>query len=289
MNKQLETNIQNTYGILGLDWLEKIPELIKECSELWKLKDLKPLATMGYNYILSGWRDLCPIVLKLGPEPWSLAQEARALEAFDNLGCVRLLAQKEGALLLERATSLETLRSYFSEHENKSLAIFCELTSSLHQAKIHESFLNISDWLVEIDNNWDIPDRYLKKARMLKKELLDSLGPLVLLHGDLHHDNILRHEPNFIAIDPKGILGEALYEAGVFVRSPHDLLAHNPKAEEIIKSRIVYISNYFNAKPERLLCWCFVQAVLAWIWAIQDNHDIQDFKKITEILYKLLD
>lgn len=35
-------------------------------------------------------------------------------------------------------------------------------------------------------------------------ELCDSMGEEVVLHGDLHHENILRSGDGWVAVDPKG-------------------------------------------------------------------------------------
>ena len=52
-------------------------------------------------------------------------------------------------------------------------------------------------------------------------ELCDSMADPVVLHGDLHHDNVLRSGyDNWLAIDPKGVVGEPAYETGALMRNP---------------------------------------------------------------------
>ena len=44
--------------------------------------------------------------------------------------------------------------------------------------------------------------------------------PLVLLHGDLHHDNILRKgDRDWVVIDPQGVVGAGFLEAGRFLQN----------------------------------------------------------------------
>ena len=60
----------------------------------------------------------------------------------------------------------------------------------------------------------------MEKAETLFSELIESMSAPVLLHGDLHHYNILSavRKP-WLAIDPKGVVGEVEYEVGAFVRN----------------------------------------------------------------------
>ncbi|MDJ1257983.1 MAG: hypothetical protein MRQ07_04960 [Candidatus Midichloria sp.] len=64
----------------------------------------------------------------------------------------------------------------------------------LHQANIPKThnFPYVKDWLSALDKEWDLPSGYLQKARKLRDQLLQHSGPDVLLHGDLHHDNICK-------------------------------------------------------------------------------------------------
>ena len=65
------------------------------------------------------------------------------------------------------------------------------------------------------------PARLVEQAESLFRELLGSAEPSVLLHGDLHHFNILAGQRRpWLAIDPKGMAGEPAYEVGALLRNP---------------------------------------------------------------------
>ena len=42
----------------------------------------------------------------------------------------------------------------------------------------------------------------------------------MLIHGDLHHYNILLSKDSWLAIDPKGVIGPAAYEVGPLLMNP---------------------------------------------------------------------
>jgi streptomycin 6-kinase len=96
-------------------------------------------------------------------------------------------------------------------------------------------------------------------------------------------------------IDPKGVMGEPIYEVGAFIRNPiPEIFAIKDKIE-IIKKRIQIITEQLKFDSKRILEWCFVQSVLAWIWTIEDTGDdeqdkehISYWQKMTEIFEQML-
>ena len=94
-----------------------------------------------------------------------------------------------------------------------------------------------------------------------------------MLHGDLHHDNIVFDEQRgWLAIDPKGLLGEREYEFGAMLRNP------TAKPElftdaSVIHSRVDIISECLVLNKGRILAWAFAQGVLSAIWSIEDGQD----------------
>jgi streptomycin 6-kinase len=136
-----------------------------------------------------------PIILKLGLDHEALNRESFALKCFAGYGVVKVLAEDKSMLLLERAVPGASLKRYFPDREQESIEIACSVMKKLHQANIPatHNFPHIKDWLAALDKGWPIPNGYLQKARKLRDQLLKTTGPDVLLHGDLHHDNILQN------------------------------------------------------------------------------------------------
>ena len=81
-----------------------------------------------------------------------------------------------------------------------------------------------------------LPDAVVERAADLLSELTETSGEPVLLHGDLHHYNILSAEREpWLAIDPKGIVGAAEFDVCAFLRN--ELLSqHEP--ERVLARRI---------------------------------------------------
>lgn len=252
---------------------------LEDLASEWSLSDLKPIEQGADSDILSGLQGDRPIVLKCR-RPDDLPKEARALNAFKSYGAVEVLAQQPGALLMERAEPGTSLKSYFPDQDEQSVKIACEVMEKLHQAPVPAkgAFPHIRDWLATLDKEWDMPVDSMKLARTWRDDLLATAGPDVLLHGDLHHENILKNGDNWVVIDPKGVIGERAYEVCAFIRNPIPELLAQEDARFIIQHRIQAFSKMLNIDEKRICQWCFVQAVLCWVWSLEDGLDPGYFK-----------
>jgi streptomycin 6-kinase len=286
-----QSNSLNIYGEKGKAWLDELPELVTAIASRLDLRDLKEVTNLTYNYVLSGFRGDNPIILKLGLDNANLKQEAFALKCFAGYGAVKVLAEDEGMLLLERSVPGTSLKSYFPDKEQESIEIVCGVMKKLHQASIPEghNFPHIKDWLKALDKDWNIPNHYLQKARQLRDQLLKTAEPDVFLHGDLHHDNILQNGNDWVVIDPKGVIGEPAYEVAAFIRNPMPELLNHADVPNIIHNRVTRFAELLELPSQRILDWCFVQAVLSWVWAIEDGCDDTYSKNLTEFFERYTD
>lgn len=261
-----EKNITSLYGEKGRLWLTQLPTRVSEIAKKWHLTDLKPAENLSFNYVLFGFLGSLPIVLKISPKDENLLTEIQALEAFSGYGTVRVLNKTEGALLLERAVPGDPLKSYLPEKEREALSIACKTAKKLNQAPIPQNsqFPHMRDWLSALDKNWDIPREYLLKARGLKNKLLAASTAVdVLLHGDLHHENILSHGGEWRIIDPKGVIGAPIHEVWTFIRDP--------------LTDIPFVADVFGFDVEWVKQWYFVHLILAACWNVEDHLDPRRF------------
>jgi streptomycin 6-kinase len=259
----LENNIINLYGDKGKVWLDDLPCLTEEIAEKWHLENLAPVSNLSYNYVLSGFRETQPIVLKLSLDTLALDRETAALMVFDGYGGVPVLDQTEGALLLEHVIPGHSLKNHLPN--DKSIQIMCNVMKKLHQASLPNGgpFPHIHDWLTTIDKEWDIPNEYLRKARELKNKFLETDGNPVLLHGDLHHDNVLANGNDWVVIDPKGVIGDPIHEVWTFIMD--------------LEKDTQYVADFFDFNVTVVRQWYFVRAILAACWSLEDNGDPKMF------------
>lgn len=260
------------------------------------------MENLSYNYVLSGFMNNRPIILKMGLDIKGLNREACALRAFEEHGTVQVLKQREGVILLERVIPGISLKGYFPEKEKESIQIACDLIKKLHQTPIPTGhFPHIRDWLVAIDKHIEdhveshggnqtdpIFTQALLKARDLKNYLLETSPQEVFLHGDLHHDNILSHGDGYVVIDPKGVIGDPAFEVAAFIRNPIPNLLEAQNAVAIITTRIHAFAVNLEMDHQRITQWSYVQAVLSWVWNIEDGLCTDYFRDLTILFEKML-
>ncbi len=113
----------------------------------------------------------------------------------------------------------------------------------------------------------------IDRAQRLYGELAASQGRRVLLHGDLHHYNILEDAGRgWLAIDPKGVVGEPAFEAGALLRNPLGELRLFADSA-IIERRTAILCERLGLDRRRVLGWAFSQAVLSALWSIEDGGE----------------
>lgn len=270
---RFRNNIISIYKEQGKNWLKQLPKVVEEISREWNLSDLKPIDNLSFNYVLSGYQNNKPIILKLSFAAKDLTNEVEALKAFAGFGAATILAQKDNALLLEQALPGTSLKSYLSDNK---IAITCSVMDKLHRAtlpKVH-NFPNIRDQLKVLDKEWDLPKAYLQKARVLRDQLLQSTEPQILLHGDLHDENILQNGEQWVVIDPKGVIGYPINEVWAFITN--------------IEKDTEFAANYFGFKLQEVRSWYFVQLILAICWNLGDGIENKLFLKLAKKAYILL-
>ena len=121
-----------------------------------------------------------------------------------------------------------------------------------------------------------LPAPLVEQAEALFAELIASQAEPVLLHGDLHHFNILaaRRQP-WLAIDPKGVVGEPAYETGALLRNPAEMLA-GPHPGRILARRVDQLCEELDLDRERVRGWGVAQAVLSAYWSWEDHGHVWD-------------
>lgn len=111
-----------------------------------------------------------------------------------------------------------------------------------------------------------------------------------LLHGDLHHENIIRDAVRgWIAIDPKGVIGPRTMEAGRFL---HNFLedeiegvAHFADAEidalcEVLEVRLDSFADTLGWPRADLVLANYIDCVLSFCWTLNGDSTYKDFQPV---------
>lgn len=116
-------------------------------------------------------------------------------------------------------------------------------------------------------------------------ELISSSETPVLVHGDLHHDNVLSSDrEGWLAIDPKGIAAEPAYETAAMIRNPYKKIEDIQNLDEVFRKRIIILSEKLEFDPNRIRKWCLAQTILSGVWTRDDNDYVKHALKVAHAL-----
>lgn len=289
--KLFEQNITSIFGAAGKTWIANLPMIISKLEAYWELKQMTPVENMTFNYVAKAVTHANqPVVLKIGCDEKSIFDETQALTYFDGDGSIQLISYHPAyhAMLLQQAMPGYTLKSLYPSQMEYVMDSYVSTMKKLHNKplpKIHH-YCHIKDWLSAIDNLSDqtCPSYLIKKAIILKNELLTSMTNAIFLHGDLHHDNILKNGEQWLAIDPKGVVGEAEFEIAAFDFMYINELAHKNDVKNIFAERIHLLAKKANLDPQRIKDWVFVRLILMIAWQAEDKGDPSWAIKLAECL-----
>jgi streptomycin 6-kinase len=263
----------------GVAWLERLPITIADCERRWSLVVAQPVPNLSYNYVAPAVRsDGAEAILKLGVPNPELRSELAALQLYDGHGCVRLLDADpdQGYLLLERLRPGTPLADLADDEQ--ATAIAAEVMRQLWRpVPPDHPFPTVAGWAKGMQRlraefgggTGPFPAPLVELAERLFGELLGSIDTPVLLHGDLHHWNILAADRQpWLAIDPKGIVGEPAYEVGALLRNRLEVA---PDVKRLTTRRVDQLAEALGFDRARLLSWSIAQAVLSAWWSYEDH------------------
>jgi streptomycin 6-kinase len=249
----------------GSAWLATLPGLIDELLQRWNCTPV-PAVRYGFVGIVVPVRhpELPPLVLKVSyPHPGN-AHEPDAFAAWGGRGAVTLYGRDDAhfAMLLERAsvTSLVDIDAEDAVRVAGQLSRRLAVPAPAQLPRLRDLAL---DWARELKAD-PLPSRMIDAALAN----LDDLGPDqpdVLVHGDLHVNNVLRaqREP-WLVIDPKGYRGDPAYDT-LTALSFGTLLGAADRKTALLR-RIAIFAEAAGLDRERAQRWAQVRAVIAAAW-----------------------
>jgi streptomycin 6-kinase len=248
-------------GLTHADWLERVPDLVETYREEWGLRlgDPYPPGAAGYA-VRAELADGTPAVLKLIYPHREAEHEADALELWNGDGAVRLIARDESgwSMLIERCEP-GTLLS--ESPADEALGVLIGLLPRLWKPS-GAPFRPLADeaaWWLHSSGEWQVDDDLRAAAVEALRELPPTQGEQVLLHQDLHGENVLaaQREP-WLVIDPKPLVGEREFSLAPIIRS----FEFGHGAREVVH-RLDRLSSELGLDRERARRWALAQTV-AW-------------------------
>lgn len=204
------------------------------------------------------------------------AQEALGLQHWAGRGAVRMLRAdpRLRALLLERLERTDLT----SIGDDEACHVVAGLYGVLHvpaPGRMARLTTHLERWLAGLQSmprDAPVPRRFVEQALSLGRDFLSDDSTVgVVVHGDLHHENVLAApsgEQAWLVIDPKPMSGDPHYEPAPMLWNRLDRRQGDPRY--VIRSRFYTIVDDAGLDPDRARDWVIVRMILNAHWAIED-------------------
>lgn len=256
-----------------------LSDRIQQLARDWRLlvQESFETETSVVSFVTRDGQSLVLKVIKQENDEWRAGE---VLKAFAANGVSRVFEHTGGAMLLERLQPGNSLADLsLAGGDEEANEILAGVIGKMSATATPDGCPRVEDWGKGFERylatgDGRIPRRLVDAAQRVFVGLCASQSRTRLLHGDLHHYNVLfDSQRGWLAIDPKGVIGEAEYEIGAILRNPFG----RPElflSRSTIERRIEQLSARLNLKRERVVAWAFAQAVLSAIWQIEDGFEI---------------
>jgi streptomycin 6-kinase len=249
--------------------------LLERYLREWRLRLDGPLLESHSSWLQPARQLGRPVMLKLLKDTSDEQAGADVLRYFAGNGAVRLIAADPGGVLMERADDDVSLRMMaLSGGDDRAAGILAGCVRRLHaprECAAPDGLTPLRDWFRSLfAHEAELP--ILARCADVARCLLAEPREVTVLHGDLHHDNVLHGSRGWLAIDPKGLCGERSYKVANLLGNPwpHGEIVH--QTDRMLRLSMLYASR-LDLDPRRVLGFALAHAGLSASWSLDDGGD----------------
>jgi len=199
-------------------------------------------------------------------------------------GAARVLARDGQALLLERVEGENSLTQW-AEHgrDDDASRLICAVAARLHTPRVGSppELVPLARWFAALEPAASMYGGVLKAAAEKARSLLAQPLESVVLHGDLHHGNVLDGgRRGWLAIDPKGLVGERGFDFANVFCNPAPKVVTSPGR---LARQASMIAGAAGLERKRLLEWVLAYAGLSAAWSLGDGQNPELSLSVAEL------
>jgi streptomycin 6-kinase len=234
------------------------------------LPDGQPIITPG-SRLLPVRRGDTPAMLKIAIDDEEKFGNL-LMTWWDGDGAARVYAQHGDALLMERAMGQRSLMHMaLNGQDDEASRVLCAALARLHAPRPTPAppLVGLVPWFASLRSAAQLQGGRFSQCLATADVLLAEPQDLVVLHGDMHHDNVLDFGARgWLAIDPKRVTGERGFDYANLICNPDLPTATNPQRFE---RQVKVVAEASGLEQRRLLQWVLAFAGLSAAWFLEDD------------------
>ena len=261
---------------LGTEFFHERIRIIEKYKEQWKLSEIEFKPEFSFNsmifYAISKRYGKVIFKILINSEFNEDYKEMLALKSFQGKNFCKLYEYSfdDKVYLMERIEPALTL--YEGAPRSERVKIVGEIYKNLHNSDLPDrTFPTYTEWFKAgkegTKNREDCKDLYpyLESAEQMLTDICKKYTRNLLLHGDLHHENILKNgNGGYTVIDPKGVIGDPVFDLSRFILDEfRDNLTSEPK--DVVIDFVQKLSDGVGIPCEILLRCLFIETVI-WLF-----------------------
>ena len=240
------------------------------CARWNLVPDGAAIATPS-SLLLPARRDGEPALLKIAREEEE-RRGGRLMAWWQGDGAARVLMHDDTALLMERVEGPATLGAMVAEgKDDEASRVLCSVAHRLHavRGELPSSLQPLERWFAALAPAAATHGGVLAEAYAVACRLLETLREVVVLHGDIHHGNVLDGGVRgWLAIDPKALRGERTFDYVNILRNPD---AATALASGRFERQACLIAEAAELDRRRLIQWALAFSGLSAAWHLADG------------------
>ena len=256
-------------------------ETLGRYLQAWDLSDPKPLAETFtsnlYTVQAFGHTAVLKILSQIGAADEGAG--ADALLWYSGQGAVQLLRHDPDAMLLEYVAGPDLTDLVRAGRDDEATKIIGNVLNKLHFASSADAPNNLTPLLHRFHSLFNAADKERDSTSLFGRgaavahAVLSDGRPAHVLHGDIHHENIRHHQVRgWLAIDPKGLVGDRTYDAANTLCNPDSMPAIVQNRDRLLRQADI-MAHAIDVDRNRLLSFVFAHSCLSASWCIEDGHD----------------
>jgi streptomycin 6-kinase len=276
--QELRTHVTEALGDDGRRWLDELPRTIAAVERNWSLTVAEPFGAGEFNFVAPAVTNKGEdVVIKIAP-PYTDGEfysEVAYLRTNNGSGCVQLLAENRDlrSMMIERAVPGRNLTEEFAGRQPDGFIPAINVLKKLRgMAAGKKDVIMLDRWFDGLRQAvaTGFPAAYVNKALQFYSEM-KTISVNEYLHGDFHPGNIVSaSREQYLAIDPKGIIGPLGYDIAVFLNNYHWWQETHADVRERLAGAVDLFADTFGMDQILIRQWAFCQMVLGAWWTFDE-------------------
>ena len=258
---------------LGTESFNERISIVEKYKKQWELSEIEFKSEFSTNSLIfyAVSKRYGKVILKILINNGS-DKEIQALKLFQGENFCKLYEYSfdDKVYIMERIVPAYTL--YESAPRNERIKIAGEIFKGLHKTDLPDStFPTYTEWFeagkkgTKDREDCEALYQYLDSAERMLTDICKKYSRNLLLHGDLHHENILKNENGgYTVIDPKGVMGDPVFDLSRFILDEfRDDLTLEPK--DVVIDFVQKLGDGVGIPCEILLRCLYIETVI-WLF-----------------------